>query len=711
MRILPRIFIVCLCCLGHTYMALAGNCSTIPGGEQQLVMRAKGKIKYGEVGNNLRYILCGSDSNMCGVGDIVLDSNLNLLARCTDSGFETAQLDSIPTCDIDTAERNLATYNLCGRVHCEDYKIRTYKGKFIVYYSPKSSTSNALQQICVADSKLYNRLKESCEGSGGTMASSYGVQSCNCNTSGDREQFRCTTTQNANSSTAPASTSTSTSTSTSSSAACDNVGTKDSVGYYICEQDTDCTKEKHTLPSHATAGVCKSVGRQCNVCVARECEDKFTIKKINGAPQGYCITAAEQGCNDTNGKWDKRKKQCDCGTMKWDTEQNKCITDEPVPESAHTPTDETPDNLDEYAATTPEVNTECTDSGGEPGENETCTCDVSKGLTKNPNTSNKCICSEEGKTYDADQDMCVETPTEPVAPEITEKPCGGGVLNEDGTCNCDADDAHLVPTEDGSCDCADGYHRDEDTNACVKNEVPESTTNPGTSVSTNEGNLKSHAIAIPSKDALKEAEDKYKKAKDTEQSLANRTLTAASTAATGVGLMTAASAKAEQKADEDAEQDMSAYLATFRCEYGRGQSTKAGNEEITLPGGNELLTYYSEYKSLADNLKNTKKALGMRKGIESEVVYDKAESSLYKYSSVGKTDGAYTSLSRALTDSDGADAAEWNAQKDKTAKKLKGGAIAAGAGVAGGVTGNAVMNTDMIQNIKDKFKGSNTESD
>ncbi len=186
--------------------------------------------------------------------------------------------------------------------------------------------------------------------------------------------------------------------------------------------------------------------------------------------------------------------------------------------------------------------------------------------------------------------------------------------------------------------------------------------------------------------------ERYNAAKEKEQSLANRTLTAATTAATGLGMMAAASAYSEQKADEAAEQDMKAYLATFRCEYGRGQSVKSSAEEITLPGGNELVNYYQEYKALADNLKNTKKALGLRSGIENEIVYDKAESNLYKYSSKGITSGAFTSVSRALTDIEGEDAAAWNAQKEETAKKLKTGAIAAGVGIVGGVAGDYLIN-------------------
>ena len=191
---------------------------------------------------------------------------------------------------------------------------------------------------------------------------------------------------------------------------------------------------------------------------------------------------------------------------------------------------------------------------------------------------------------------------------------------------------------------------------------------------------------------LDQAKEKYESARDKEQSLANRTLTAASTAAPGLGTMAAASAYFEQQADADAEADMAAYLATFRCEYGVGQSVKSSNEEITLPGGNELLNYYSEYKTLADSLKTTKKALGLRPGIESEVMYDKAETGLYQYSSVGKTDGGFTSLARALTDETSDDAAEWSKQKDDTSTKLKAGAIAAGAGVVGGAAGNLLIN-------------------
>ena len=85
----------------------------------------------------------------------------------------------------------------------------------------------------------------------------------------------------------------------------------------------------------------------------------------------------------------------------------------------------------------------------------------------------------------------------------------------------------------------------------------------------------------------------------------NRGVTAASSAMTGLGGMQLAEGIAEQRADAEAEKEMRAYIETMKCEYGNGQNVELGNEEITLPGGNELLDYYTEYKQLADNLKTT----------------------------------------------------------------------------------------------------------
>ena len=205
---------------------------------------------------------------------------------------------------------------------------------------------------------------------------------------------------------------------------------------------------------------------------------------------------------------------------------------------------------------------------------------------------------------------------------------------------------------------------------------------------------------------LTDAQNALKSAQDTENSLANRLLGGASTAATGLGGMMIAQGLAEQKADKDAEADMRAYLATFKCEYGNGQYANAGNEEITLPGGNELLEYYNEYKTLADNLKTTKTALGLRTGIESEVLYDRAQTGLYQYSTAERQSGGEISLARALSDGTGEDAARWAEQKEQTAKQLKTGAIVAGAGVVGGIAGNYLINgrNQKTEEIKQEFK-------
>ncbi len=112
--------------------------------------------------------------------------------------------------------------------------------------------------------------------------------------------------------------------------------------------------------------------------------------------------------------------------------------------------------------------------------------------------------------------------------------------------------------------------------------------------------------------------------------IAHGLVSGASSAMTGIGGMEMAQAISEQKSDADAEEEMGAYLTTFKCDYGKSQKYDYSTQDIILPGGNELVQYYTEYKTLADQLKADKTALGLTPGIESQVVYDKAESGLYK---------------------------------------------------------------------------------
>ncbi len=70
---------------------------------------------------------------------------------------------------------------------------------------------------------------------------------------------------------------------------------------------------------------------------------------------------------------------------------------------------------------------------------------------------------------------------------------------------------------------------------------------------------------------------------------------------------------------------------------------------------------------------------------------------------MGITDGAYTSLSRALSDPDGADAAEWAQQRSDTKSQLTTGAVMAGVGIVGGVVGNLLINRDAPDEKSDEI--------
>ncbi len=189
-------------------------------------------------------------------------------------------------------------------------------------------------------------------------------------------------------------------------------------------------------------------------------------------------------------------------------------------------------------------------------------------------------------------------------------------------------------------------------------------------------------------------QNKYEKAKEREQSMENKLLGAAAMGLTGAGLSKTLSAMAEQQADQAAELDMAAYLATMHCSYAPGKNVKGGEKEVELPGANELMSLKSQYLALANDLKIRKESLGMQPGIESEVVLDAVTSGLYDDTALGKMDGAYVSLSRALTDPDGEDAKKWAAQKEETAKDKKTGTTLTATGAIGGAVGNLMIDND-----------------
>lgn len=219
-------------------------------------------------------------------------------------------------------------------------------------------------------------------------------------------------------------------------------------------------------------------------------------------------------------------------------------------------------------------------------------------------------------------------------------------------------------------ECKEGYTRAPDKLSCIEPTLSEEDSNK----------------------KIEELQENADAMKEKEQSDANKLLGAASIGAMGIGGMQALSALSEQRADEDAELDMSAYLATFRCDFGQGRNIQGGQTGIVLPGGNQLFSLYNEYKTLAADLKTRKEALGLTPGIESETILDKANTGLYDDIGSGRSDGAYTSLATALSNPNSADAAEWAAQREDTATQLQRGLITVGVGAAASIIGNLAIN-------------------
>ena len=189
-----------------------------------------------------------------------------------------------------------------------------------------------------------------------------------------------------------------------------------------------------------------------------------------------------------------------------------------------------------------------------------------------------------------------------------------------------------------------------------------------------------------------ELQENYDNMKEIENSFENRMLGATGMATMGIGGMQLATAMTEDRADDAAEQQMKAYLATFSCTYADGKRFSGGETAIELPGANELINLYSEYVGLANDLKTRKEALGLRAGIEAQPILDSATSGLYDDISTGKTSGAFTSLARALSDPNGADAAAWAAQRAETAEQKKTALTTLGIGAVATVAGNILIN-------------------
>lgn len=177
-------------------------------------------------------------------------------------------------------------------------------------------------------------------------------------------------------------------------------------------------------------------------------------------------------------------------------------------------------------------------------------------------------------------------------------------------------------------------------------------------------------------------QDKVNAARENETSWENKLNDAIGIGGVGIGGMMIGGALAERNADDDAESSMRAYLETFRCEYGNGQHVDGGVTNVEIPGGNDLIDLYSRYATLANDLKLRKESLGIKPGIESEVVIDKATTGLYDDVGTGVVGGGYASIARAIMNPTGADAQMWAEQRAKTSSKLNTGIGIASAAAA-----------------------------
>ena len=354
--------------------------------------------------------------------------------------------------------------------------------------------------------------------------------------------------------------------------------------------------------------------------------------------------------------------------------------------------------------------------------NKTCTNDTKPKLPKNAQSATM-ECDASGKTY-CKIDKCNDNFT------LENNKCE----KQDGT-ECTHTDPNATKAKNDVIDgkltcvikkCKDGYLPNDDGTKCEVSEGECSPEQLAKIENATKGELKKGKCKAteckdgfePSKGeckAKKEKKDKDKKddddglsdeekkkrqaeldanakaMKEKEQSTANKMLGAVGMGATGIGAMQMMSGAAEQKADEDAEADMKAYLETFTCKFGDTR-VKGGEKNIELPGANALMAQRTEYIALANDLKTRKESLGMKPGIESELILDQASTGLYDDVHTGKTGGKFTSVSRALLDKNSDDAKAWAEQKADAADKKKTGTTTAIGGAGLSAVGNVAAN-------------------
>jgi hypothetical protein len=473
----------------------------------------------------------------------------------------------------------------------------------------------------------------------------------------------------------------------------DNV---DAGGKFSIKKNTTCVAQWNSCAACKPGAGCTcslSVeNNQCKYTTGLESGYLYVSGENTATPK--CEIGDEKKCTDSGGewaggvckckpdiegaKWNIKNKKCECDEPGQIIENNKCIVPEKCPDGAS------------------KKNGKCEcDEPGQIIEGDKCIIPEKcpDGASKK---NGKCECDEPGQIIEGDK--CI----------VPEK-CPDGASKKNGKCECDNPGYEIVtektdgkevlickekeskkaPKEkkcensgeqlvNGKCVCPEGKRLDKEAKECID-------------------------------DLLDEKIKNYEDKKANEQSTANKTLTALTTAATGIGGMELAMGLSQQKADKEADANMEAYLQTFRCSYGEGKQVKAGPEEIELPGGNipELMKLRNEYVALAADLKERKTALGMKPGIESEEILDKATMGLYDDENIGITGGAYASLYRAKMLGSEEDQAKIDSERKASKNRVIAGGVLVGVGVVGGIVGNALINSKKKNSEKETSKSAN----
>ncbi|MFA7188108.1 MAG: hypothetical protein WC137_01380, partial [Alphaproteobacteria bacterium] len=199
-------------------------------------------------------------------------------------------------------------------------------------------------------------------------------------------------------------------------------------------------------------------------------------------------------------------------------------------------------------------------------------------------------------------------------------------------------------------------------------------------------------------------ESNVKKAADkSDQSVMSKVVGSVSTAAMGIGGMELAQGLSEQKSDKAATAEMQNYLSNLYCTYSDKQ-VKYGVTDVKIDDGNNLDLLREEFLTKAATLKYTKEQLGLKAGLESEVVFDDAATALYNNQGTSRGNSKFGRLSEAIMDESGSDAQIIAAQQEKSKNRVTGGAIAVVGGVAASIGGNALINKVGTKNKNNKIK-------